>query len=138
MGFELIVRESSILTNENNIMKVATEFLIQIGYLEKGNYEIPLKLFVECFLKNREKYWQVSDLAAYLGTTPPTIYRYLNKLKNMDLIEEKIIDYKKKGYKLRYGNLAKAWNFTETHAKYALENYRQTIEHLQQLAEKCI
>ena len=42
----------------------------------------------------------------------------------------------KKGYRLRYGNFQKAWNFVEAHLKVAIENYGKTVEHLQNLIEK--
>ena len=42
----------------------------------------------------------------------------------------------KKAYRLRYGNLQKAWNFVEAHLKVAIENYGKTVEHLQKLVEK--
>ena len=37
---------------------------------------------------------------------------------------------------MRYGNLSKAWNFTEAHVQVAMENYRKTVDHLQELAAK--
>jgi hypothetical protein len=42
----------------------------------------------------------------------------------------------RKGYRIRYGNLSKAWNFTEAHVTVAMENYRKTVDHLQELASK--
>jgi hypothetical protein len=59
----------------------------------------------------------------------------------MDILEEvKLEDPEtyqiKKGYKLRYGNLSKAWNFVEAHVSAAMENYRKTIDHLQTIVEE--
>jgi predicted transcriptional regulator len=72
-----------------------------------------------------------------LGTTKATIYRHLNKLKGLDIMEEEIVGNKKeKGYRFRYGNFAKAWNFVEAHVKVAMENYGETVEHLQELVSK--
>jgi N-glycosylase/DNA lyase len=69
------------------------------------------------------------------------VYRHLNKLKGFDILEEvQIFDettkQNKKAYRLRYGNLQKAWNFVEAHLKVAIENYGKTVEHLQKLVEK--
>lgn len=42
----------------------------------------------------------------------------------------------RKGYRIRYGNLSKSWNFTEAHVKVALEGYRKTVDHLHELVQK--
>ncbi len=42
----------------------------------------------------------------------------------------------RKGYRIRYGNLAKAWNFVEAHVQVAMEHYRETVDHLQKLSEE--
>ena len=58
----------------------------------------------------------------------------------MDLLEESSLDESagggQKAYRIRYGNIAKAWNFVEANVKIAMENYRKSIDHLQTLAEK--
>jgi predicted ArsR family transcriptional regulator len=87
-----------------------------------------------------DKAWVVEDLAVALGTTKATIYRHINKLKGFDLLEEMNVEdsegKSRKGYRIRYGNLGKAWNFTEAHINVAMENYRKTVDHLQELATK--
>jgi predicted transcriptional regulator len=139
MGFEIIVTSTAPIISEKDIERAAKDFLMQIGYIEKGaDPKIPLKLFLECFLKRSDKAWLVDELALELQTSRPTVYRHLNKLKGYDILEEVPIEsenLKKKAYRLRYCNLAKAWNFAEAHAKVALENYRKTVEHLQELVE---
>ena len=42
----------------------------------------------------------------------------------------------RKTYRLRYGNLEKAWSFVEAHVKVAMENYGETVSHLQRLLER--
>jgi hypothetical protein len=56
----------------------------------------------------------------------------------MDLLEEAHAaeGEQRKGYRIRYGNLTKAWNFVESHVEITMENYRKSIEHIQSLAEK--
>ena len=76
---------------------------------------------------------------ATLNATKASIYRHLNKLKSMDILEEgKEGEGKniKKTYRLKYGNLAKAWNFVEAHVKVAMESYNETVQHLQKLVER--
>ena len=96
---------------------------------------------MDFFLRHSGKAWLVDDIAAGLHTSRPTVYRHLNKLKSFDILEEvSILDettnQNKKAYRLRYGDLDKAWNFVEAHIKVAVENYTKTIQHLQRLLEE--
>ncbi len=149
MGFELTVVSNTPLTPLKDIDDVATTFLTQIGYLPKGydpktdakslKDSVPYRLFVECFLQRPDRRWTAEQLAVKLKTTKATVYRHLNKLKEVDLLDEVDVDdrgTRRKGYRIRYGNLTKAWNFVEANVEVAMENYRKTIEHLQKLAEQ--
>lgn len=149
MSFEISVVSNTPLTPLKKVDEVATLFLGQIGYLPKGydpktdamsiKESVPYRLFVDCLLKRPEKGWTVEQLSMKLKTTKPTIYRHLNKLKYMDILEELSVKEGKeerKGYRIRYGNLAKAWNFVEAHVSVAMENYRKTVEHLGKLAKE--
>jgi predicted transcriptional regulator len=147
--FELNVVSNTPLTPLSNIDDVALQFLRQIGYLPKGydpkteartvQESVPYRLFMDCFMRNIKRVWLVDEMAVYLETTRPTIYRHLNKLKWMDVIEESETErdgQMKKGYRIRYGDLRKAWSFTEANVEMAMESYRKTIDHFQELAEK--
>jgi predicted transcriptional regulator len=92
-------------------------------------------------MRNIKRVWQVEELAAYLNTTKPTIYRHLNKLKSIDLLEEAEVErdgVMKRGYRIRYGDLRKAWSFTEANVDMAMQNYRQTVDHFQRLIEEAM
>jgi hypothetical protein len=108
MGFELAVKSNTPLTGEGDVEVVARLFLENIGYITKGcEPTIPQKLFMDCFMKQPDKPWIAEEMAVKLETSMPTVYRHLNKLKSMDILEEvKLEDPKtkqvKKGYKLRY------------------------------------
>src|SRR5438034_416169 len=134
---------------EHGIDDVALLFLTQIGYIPKGydpktdassvRDSVPYRLFVECLLGRLDKGWTVEQLAAKLKTTKATIYRHINKLKEMDLLDEVNVTERstvRKGYRIRYGNLSKAWNFVESNVEIAMENYRKTVDHLEKLAEQ--
>jgi len=150
MSFELNVVSNTPLTPLNDIDEVAMLFLNQVGYFPKGydpktdvtdiRDSVPYRLFVEFFLARADKAWIVEDLATALGTTKATVYRHINKLKGFDLLEEMNAEdaegNPRKGYRMRYGNLSKAWNFTEAHVQVAMENYRKTVDHLQELSGK--
>jgi len=47
-----------------------------------------------------------------------------------------VLSQTRKGYRVRYGNLSKGWNFVEAHVKVAMESYRKTVDHLQELVNK--
>ena len=149
MSFELSVVTNTPLSSIDELDEACEIFLSHIGYLPKG-YEsrtgavnvrdsVPFRLFVNCLLKRRDKVWLIDELAAELETSKPTVYRHINKLKSMDLLDFTQIEVSnnmyKKGYRLRYDNLAKAWNFVEAHVGVAMENYRKTVDHIQKLVE---
>jgi predicted transcriptional regulator len=150
MPFELIVVSNTPLTPLNNIDEVAILFLNQIGYFSKGydpktkvtdiRDSVPYRLMVEFFLDRMDKAWIVEDVAVALGTTKATVYRHINKMKGFDILEEMNVEDSegnpRKGYRIRYGNLSKAWNITEANVQVAMENYRKTVDHLQELASK--
>ena len=149
MPFELSLRYSTPLTPIADLDEVLREFLRLIGYLPEGEdgrgsegpiaQSLALRLVRECLLVDLSRAWYAEELAAVLRTSKPTVYRHLNKLKALDLLEEVAgaLDGKgRKGYRLRYGNLARAWDFTEANAQNALRRYRETVNHLQELIER--
>jgi DNA-binding transcriptional ArsR family regulator len=149
MPFELSLRYSTPLTPISDVEEVLREFLRMIGYLPDGEdgrgsegpiaQSLALRLVRECLLRDLARPWYAEELAAVLKTSKPTVYRHINKLKALDLLEEVggTADGKgRKGYRLRYGNLARAWDFTEANAQNALRRYRETVNHLQELIER--
>ena len=142
MAFEMQVVSNTPLVGDEDLDSAAKKFFEQIGYLSKGaDPDIPYKIFADFFLKHPTKGWYVDEISTELKTSRPTVYRHLNKLKGFDILEEvQIFDdtsqQNKKAYRLRYGNIEKAWNFVEAHLKVAIENYGKTVEHLQKLMEK--
>ncbi len=149
MPFELSLRYSTPLTPIADVDEVLREFLRMVGYLPDGEdgrgsegpiaQSLALRLVRECLLRDLARPWYAEELAAVLRTSKPTVYRHINKLKALDLLEEVggTADGKgRKGYRLRYGNLARAWDFTEANAQNALKRYRETVNHLQELIER--
>jgi predicted transcriptional regulator len=149
MPFELALRYSTPLTPIADLDEVLREFLRLVGYLPEGEegrgsegpvaQSLAYRLVHDCLLKDPTRAWYVDELTAVLKTSKPTVYRHVNKLKALDLLEEVggATDGKgRKGYRLRYGNLARAWDFTEANAQNALRRYRETVNHLQTLIEK--
>jgi predicted transcriptional regulator len=147
--FELNVISNTPLGAMTEIDTVAETFLTQIGYIPKGydpktdagtiRESVPYRLFMDYFLRNMTKAWTVDELAALLRTTKPTIYRHINKLKAMDILESADVEFDgqtRKGYRIRYGDLRKAWSFTEANVSMAMENYRKTVAHFQSLVDK--
>ncbi len=138
MAFELQVVSHAPLTGEEDPERVAKLFFQMIGYTaRKGpDHGISFRVFYECFLVHPTKAWTVEELAEAAGTTMPSIYRHLNKLKDLDIIEDLYVEVdgdRKRAFRLRYGDLGKAWNFAEAHFQLAVENYRKTVDHLEAL-----
>jgi 8-oxo-dGTP diphosphatase len=146
MEFELRVVRNNPLTGETNLDEALRTFLKQIGYLpEAYDDDFGMKLLRDCFLAYPKKPWTVDELLTYLEANKSTLYRYLNKLKGLDLIDEEIIPVDKpvegpskktrKGYKIRFSSLSLAWSLVESHTKVAMENYRRSIDHIDKLAD---
>lgn len=147
--FELQVTSNTPLSSVDDVDVVAETFLIQIGYIPKGydpktsavslRDSVPYRLFMDYFMRNMSKAWTVEELAVLLDTTKPTVYRHINKLKSLDLLESMDVEYEgqvRKGYRIRFGDLTKAWSFTEANVSAAIENYRKTVTHFQALIEQ--
>lgn len=147
--FELQVVSNTPLSSIDNKDIVAETFLVQIGYIPKGydpktsatsiKDSVPYRLFMDYFMGNMSKAWTVEELSALLQTTKPTVYRHINKLKALDLLESMDVEFEgqiRKGYRIRFGDLSKAWSFTEANVSMALENYRKTVAHFQELVNE--
>ncbi|MDR0791335.1 MAG: helix-turn-helix domain-containing protein [Methanomassiliicoccaceae archaeon] len=147
--FELNVVSNTPLGAMTDVNTVAETFLVQIGYIPKGydpktdaanvRESVPYRLFMEFFMGNMTKAWTVDELAALMRTTKPTIYRHINKLKGMDILESADTEFDgqiRKGYRIRYGDLRKAWSFTEANVNMAMENYKKTVAHFQTLVDE--
>jgi len=154
MAFEMQVVSHAPLTGEADPERLAKQLFAMIGYTaRKGpDHGISFKLFYDCFLMHPTKEWTVEELAVACGTTMPSIYRHLNKLKDLDIVEDLFIERvgadsdgktegdgeggdteRKRAFRLRYGDLGKAWNFAEAHFHLAIDNYRKSIDHLETL-----
>lgn len=148
--FELQVVSNTPMTGVDDVDVLAETFLVQIGYLPKGydprsagalsiRDSIPYRLFMDFFMRNPSKVWVAEELAALLNTTKPTVYRHINKLKSMDLLESMDTEFEgqiRKGFRIRYGDLGKAWSFTESNVNLAMENYRKTVTRFQELLKE--
>ncbi len=149
--FELQVVSNTPMTGVDDIDVLAETFLTQIGYLSKGydprgtgalsiRDSVPYRIFMDFFMKNPSKAWTAEEIAVLLDTTKPTVYRYINKLKSMDLLEAVDIPSDggpvRRGYRMRYGDIGKAWSFCEANVEMAMGNYRKTVERFQQLAKE--
>jgi hypothetical protein len=148
MPFELTLRYTTPLTPISDVEEVLQEFLRMVGYLPEGedhrggdgpvSQTLAYRLVRECLLRDPARAWYAEELVAVLKTSKPTVYRHINKLKSLDMLEEvggAANGKGRKGYRLRYGNLSRAWDFTEANAQNALRRYRETVNHLQTLLE---
>lgn len=151
MDFELVVRRHTPLTSVEDVDEAALPFLEAIGYLPKGyqprtgaeevEESVPYRLFVDCFLRRPDRAWTMAELVTVLETSQPTVYRHLNKLRALRLVEVEEHRPDDQGqtmhrYRLRYRDLSKAWNLVEAQVERALEEYRRTVDHLDDLLQR--
>lgn len=145
MAFEMQVVSHAPLTGESDPARLAKVLFSMIGYTaRKGpDHGISFKVFYDCFLMHPTKSWTVEELANKCDTTLPSIYRHLNKLRELDLIEDLYVEEqgevdleRRRAFRLRYGDLGKAWTFVESHFQLAIENYRKSVDHLEQLLQQ--
>ncbi len=145
MQFEISVSRNLPLTNVEDPDEALETFLFQIGYLPKGQESkrgtklvregIPYRLFADCLMRRPEKPWTPEELSKRLSTSKVTVYRHIGKLRSMDLIEDVAFEDRgrRRGVRLRYGSMGKAWNFVEANVGIAMENYRKSVEHIEGL-----
>lgn len=138
MAFEMRVIGDPPLTGESNVERVAKLMMERIGYTARKGPDngLSYRIFYECFLLHPTRWWTIDELAANCDTTMPSVYRHINKLRDLDIIEDDHIDVdgeKKRALRLRYADLSKAWNHAEVHFQHAIESYRSSIDHLEAL-----
>ncbi len=142
--FKLTMVSAPSRVLDTDLDRTIAYFLSDIGYIPRLSPDTDysqiaesayFRLFKECFLLNPQRYWTGDELMAYLKTSRTTLYRHLNKLKAMDLLEE-IQEGKTKKYRMRSGDLLRAWSWVEINMKMAMENYRKTVEHISSLVAK--
>ncbi len=138
MAFEMNVVSHSPMTGEEDPKRVAQAVFGMMGYVGRKGPDngVGFRMLYDCFLMHPSKEWTIEQLASACDTTMPSIYRHLNKLKDYDIIEDTYTEDRKRAFRLRYGDLSKAWNFCEAHFQLAVENYRKSIDHLESLLRK--
>ena len=139
--FKITVATTQARSLDNDLDRNIAYFLSDIGYIPRVSPSTDLqtiresayfRLFRDCLLLHSERSWTGDELMAYLKTSRTTLYRHLNKLKSLDILEE-TQDGKVKRYRLRSGDLMKAWNWVEVNTKLALDSYRKTVEQISRL-----
>ena len=142
MPFEIQLRYTPPFASYSDAEEALRVFLHLVGYLREEDARpdsVAYRLVRECFLRTPDRAWTVEELLATLRTTRPTLYRHLNRLKDLDLVEEsspgKEAGTARKGYKLRYGSLSRAWDFTEANIDNVLKRYREAVDRIQFLLD---
>jgi len=146
MAFQIELNSASIPLGDDLESQVIS-FLMRIGYISENKTReaiiksVPFRLFMDCFLRRRNKHWEIDELESFLGATRATVYRHLNKLKSMDIIEENPFNspetgYIHKGYRLRFSKLSRAWMFVEEHMKMTMKQYRKAVDSIQETLDR--
>ena len=97
----------------------------------------------DCLLLRPDRSWTIPQLAAALDTSKPTVYRHLNKLKSLGMIEESQVEEKAdngsvmlKTHRLRYGDILKAWTYVEENIHDVMGAYRKNVSRIRDMAAK--
>jgi predicted transcriptional regulator len=138
MAFEMLVVGDPPLTGESDSRRVAKLLLQRIGYTARKGPDngLSFRIFYDCFLMHPAKWWTVEELATTCETSMPSVYRHVNKLRDLDLIEDDHIESdgeRRRAFRLRYADLSKAWNHAEVHFQHAIDAYRSSVDHLEGL-----
>lgn len=140
--FEIHIKLKGPTPEENDLDSLLIDFLSSIGYIdepinssdiEEIKRSVPYRLFKECFILRSDRSWTPEEMMGVLSTTRPTLYRHLNRLKMLDILEEEARG-KEKLYRLRHGSLSSSWNFVEANIKIAMDHYRKKIERIERLS----
>lgn len=149
MSFELTITDNTPVTSCEDLQEAVMIFLTQIGYLSE-NYQprtasatskresVPFVLFYDCFLSKIGKGWKVDELTKRLKTTPPTVYRHINKLLMIGLIDQTVDDVTGESnlYRVRFGNISAAWKVVEANIEAVKEIYRKSVDAIEENAKK--
>ncbi len=124
---------------------------------KKAREGVPFRLLADCLLRRPDPGWTIDELAVKLETTKPTVYRCLHKLGRLGVLERSVpgpgpdageagqatqaperpfAASQKRRYRIRRGNLSKAWNATEWYARSVMKNYRRTVDCLAGFGKK--
>ncbi len=145
VSFRLTLTERPPMEPGADANEMLMDMMEAIGYLtpwsaprarEDVGEVLAYRLFKDCLMDRSDRTWTMRELMAVLDTSKPTLYRHLKKLEALDLLERGLrgeSPRSSKAFRIRYGDLSKAWNFTEEHARLSLRAYRQTVEHLEAL-----
>jgi len=148
ISFHLALSERPSIDPGAGTQARVVDMMEAIGYLtpwstpkEGGDMtdNLVYRLFKDCLMDRPDRSWTMRELMAVLDTSKPTLYRHLKKLEALDVLERGLrgeSPRSSKAFRIRYGDLSKAWNFTEEHARQSLRAYRQTVEHLEALLEE--
>ena len=116
-------------------------FLMASGFLDERGGElierIPYRLFSDWLLARRDRVWTADELSTALETIRTTVYRHLNRLEAMGLIEKVILKAghpRITGFRLKGGSLTRAWQQVESQLELGLRGYRKAINQLAGLA----
>ena len=148
VSFRLVISERTPVPPDADAETRLVDAMEAMGYLTPWSTpaagggpdeNLAYRLLKGCLMDRPDRTWTMRELMAVLGTSKPTLYRHLKKLEALDLLERGLrgeSPRSSKAFRIRYGDLSKAWNFTEEHARQSLRSYRETVDHLSRLLEE--
>ncbi len=132
MPFTLRVTHERPSSPEQDPLRAAVhKFIVRAGAVSPGSDPtFMLDLVCDRFLAEPKRFWTADELVEVLSTNKVTLKNNMDRLRDLDLIQEENIPSggkAKKGYRFRYGSLSDAFRFTMVHADIILPNYRKDV-----------
>lgn len=138
MTFQLRVVHPLHITGSTDGEAITERFLSDIGYIPPGTGQrleggvrssAGFKLFYNCLLTRPHHSWTAAELTPEVGATPATIYRHLQRLRELGLVAEEA----QQRYRFWHHSLIEAWEGVECHARLCQRNYGKMVARIEQL-----
>ncbi len=136
--FQLRVVHPLHITGSTDGEAIAERFLSDIGYIPPGTGQrleggvrssAGFKLFYNCLATRPAHSWTAAELTPVVGATPATIYRHLQRLRELGLVAEEA----QQRYRFWHHSLAEAWEGVECHARLCQRNYGKLVARIEEL-----
>lgn len=137
MTFQLRVVHPLRITGSTDGEAIAERFLCDIGYIPPGTGQrleggvrssAGFKLFYHCLLTRPHHSWTAAELTPVVGATPATIYRHLQRLRELGLVAEEA----QQRYRFWHHSLIEAWEGVECHARLCQRIYGRLVARIEE------
>jgi len=118
--FQMMLRERAEGRHEDAHTELEN-LMVRMGYTVNRGEGMRI---LECFIKRPDRFWRIEDIAVQLEISPLTVRKYISRLENLGLMEEKHL-YGKRHLRLRRGSVRRGYEVAAAHAEQVLLRYRE-------------